>query len=104
MVSPPKRLTPTKLCTGTASTSDAKAENCFKCHLLVKQFTYTNRIPARLSEKPNQHHQEEYDVDYENADSIDKGPVCVQDCAGIRERGVRHSDNCQVFVRAGAEP
>jgi hypothetical protein len=54
-----------------------KAENCFKCHLLVKQFAYTNRIPARLSEKPNQHHQEEYDVDYENPDSVDKGPVCM---------------------------
>jgi len=53
-----------------------------------------------VSEKTNQHSQEEYDVDYENADNIDDDAVLIGDYAGI---GVRYSDNCQVFVSASTE-
>jgi len=70
----------------------------------VKQIPYTTWIPGPESEKTNQHSQEEYEVDYESANSIDDDVVLMLDSACIHERDVRHIYNCQVFVSEVTEP
>ncbi len=49
-----------------------------------------------MSEKPNQHSQEEHCVGHEDAGSIDKANVCMNGCAGICERAIRRSDLASV--------
>ena len=41
-----------------------------------------------MSQKPNQHCQEEYYIDHENAKSIDNAPVCMQEYTGTRDGAV----------------
>jgi len=52
-------------------------ENVFERHLLVKQFPYTSRRPVSMSEKSDEHGQEEYYVSHENVDSIDEAAVSM---------------------------
>ncbi len=43
--------------------------------MLVKQFPYTSWILASMSQKSNQHGQEEHYVDNEDTDSIREAPA-----------------------------
>ena len=45
-----------------------------------------------MSQKPNQHCQEEHYVDHKNSERIDGGPVRMQDDAAIHDRAVCPSD------------